>query len=94
MGSNFHVIGRDKTPPQCGVCNEFFDPKDAESTNGEYFEACEGRTKTAGPFPADLPLSAQSNPYAFCSVDCEQQACEQVGRWRMFEAGELDTDQL
>ena len=98
----FVAIGSDadKTPPQCEVCNQYFDPQDMNSPNGEYLEACEARTKNHGPFPANLPKSAETNPYTFCSEDCEQEACDEVQlgrseRQRMYEEGEIeDTPRL
>jgi hypothetical protein len=64
--------------PQCEVCDEFFNPFDMQSSNGEYLESCEDRTKRNGPFPQYLPKHAQSHPYTFCSEDCEREAIDQV----------------
>lgn len=101
---NFIIINETEKS-QCEVCNEFFDPQEADSPNGEYHELCEMRAEANGPFPTDLPKSAKINPYVFCSRDCEEEACDQVrvGRMefrRMVEEGEiedtpcLDYDQL
>jgi hypothetical protein len=84
----------------CEVCNQSFNPTDPDSPNGEYFESCEDRTAKHGPFPPDLPQIAVRNPHAFCSAECEQEACDEVrlGRiemQRMYQEGEIeDTPRL
>jgi len=70
------VVGEEN--PMCHTCHVVFVPQDMASPNGEYLENCEARTKSGGPFPADLPRFAERNPYAFCSEPCEQDAIDLV----------------
>jgi hypothetical protein len=76
MADGVFLIGHDEMA-KCHVCHRFFDPQ-VDSHNGEYLERCEARTKSGGPFPSDLPRFSESNPYAFCSADCEQDAVDSV----------------
>lgn len=94
MADKFIIVG-ETDKKQCETCNQFFDPQDMNSPNGEYLEACEARTRNSGPFPEDLPPSAKFHPHTFCSEECEQDACDQVRLGhielqRMVEEGEIE----